>query len=279
MLLSHTISIKNNPRNCRTVNVLSDHGYRELNPYTDISDPYNISTGNPLLDPEIGNNFELGFNSGFGKGGNLNFSLFENIKSQDISDVTTFYPEYHVGDSIYNNVSVTTRQNVGEEYNTGFTFSGSLPVTSRFKIRANLVVTHRKVVSDLPEVNVPTALRARINMNINYEFPKDLVLEAFGFYNSPSKNIQGKVPQFFIYNFAFRKLFWDKSASIGFTTTNPFNKYIKQVSTTTTESSTARNERLRPFRSFGVSFTYKFGKLESKKGREQNNNNDVQDLN
>jgi outer membrane receptor protein involved in Fe transport len=254
--------------------------YRDLNPFTDISDPYYITTGNPLLDPEIGNNFELGFNSGFGKGGNLNFSLFENINSNEIDPLTTFYPEYQVGDSIYTNVSVTTRENIGTEYNSGFTFSGSLPITSRFKIRANIVLTHRRIVSEIEGFSGSTGVRGRFNMNLNYELPKDLVLEAFGFYNSPSKNLQGKTPQFFIYNFALRKLFWNRNASFGFTATNPFNKYIKQVSTTTTEISTSKNVSQRPFRSFGVSFTLKFGKLEAKKGgREENGNNDIQDLN
>jgi len=254
--------------------------YRDLNPFTDISDPYYITTGNPLLDPEIGNNFELGFNSGFGKGGNLNFSLFENINSNEIDPLTTFYPEYHVGDSIYTNVSVMTRENVGTEYNSGFTFSGSLPITSRFKVRANIVLTHQRIVSDIEEVSGSTGVRARFSMNLNYELPKDLVLESFGFYNSASNTLQGKRPQFFIYNFALRKLFWNKKASFGFTATNPFNKYIKQVSTTSTEISSSQNVSQRPFRSFGISFTLKFGKLEAKKGeRGENGNNDMQDLN
>jgi hypothetical protein len=105
------------------------------------------------------------------------------------------------------------------------------------------------------------------------------VFEVFGFYNSPSKNIQGKVPQFFIYNFAFRKLFWNKNASFGFTTTNVFNKYIRQVTTITTDNSSSRIVFQRPFRSLGVSFTYKFGKMEAKKGRDDSNNNQVPDFN
>lgn len=252
--------------------------YRELNPFTDISDPYYITTGNPLLKPEIGNNFELGFNTGIKKTGNLNISVFERVNSQNVTELTTFYPSYQVGDSVYNNVSVTSRQNVGKEYNSGLTISGSYPLTSKFKVRANLLLTHRNIVSDLSAVSMNTGFRTRVNMNLNYELPKDLVIEVFGFYNSPSKNIQGKVPQFFIYNFAFRKLFWNKTTSFGFTTTNVFNKYIRQVTTITTENSSSRIINQRPFRSFGISFTYKFGKMEAKRGREENNNNQTPDF-
>jgi len=116
-------------------------------------------------------------------------------------------------------------------------------------------------------------LRTRLNMNVTYQLPQDLVLELFGFYSAPSYSIQGKVPQFFIYTFAFRKLFWDKKASLGFTATNVFSKYIRQVSTITTEGYRSQNLRELPFRSFGISLSYKFGKLEFKKtgGTEDNN--------
>jgi hypothetical protein len=252
--------------------------YRELNPFINLSDPYNVSTGNPLLKPEIGNNFELGYSSSFKKGGNIYIGLFERINSHDIKDITTFYPDYQVGDSIYHNVSVNTRQNIGEEYNSGITLSGSYPITSKLNLRGNLMITDRYQVTHLPTGNISTGLRTRVNLNATYELPKDLVLEFFGFYNSASRGLQGKNPQFFIYNFAFRKLFWNKKASIGFTATNPFSKYIKQVTTISTDSYTSTSIRQLQLRSFGLSFMYKFGKLEFSKNKQEDNNNDMNNL-
>ena len=60
MLLSRIILIKSKLLKLSYSKRIERPEYRELNPFTDISDPYNITTGNPLLDPEIGNNFELG---------------------------------------------------------------------------------------------------------------------------------------------------------------------------------------------------------------------------
>jgi hypothetical protein len=102
---------------------------------------------------------------------------------------------------------------------------------------------------------------------------KTLVVEFFGFYNSATRNVQGKSPQFFIYNFALRKLFWDKKGSIGLTATNPFNKYIRQVTTVATDSYTSSMLRLMPLRSFGISFSYKFGKMEFSKNKQEDDNN------
>jgi hypothetical protein len=75
-----------------------------------------------------------------------------------------------------------------------------------------------------------------------------------------------------MYTFALRKLFWDKKASLGFTATNPFSKYVRQVTTISTESYTSNTIRQMPLRSFGISFMYKFGKMEFSKTKEEDNN-------
>ncbi len=247
--------------------------YRELNPFINLSDPYNITTGNPYLKPETGNKIELAYNARFSKGGNISVSLMEQINTNDDKQVTTYYPEYVVGDSTYTNVSVTTRQNVGEEYNTGLSASGSYPVTKNLNLRANVMLTYRYSVSTLTTGSNSTGFRARINMNANYQLPKGMALEFFGMYSAPSQSIQGKVPQFFMYNFALKKMFRDDKGSLGLTMTNPFNKYINQVTTISTENYMSESIRQRPFRSFGVNFTYKFGKLEFARNQEDNYNN------
>ena len=95
-------------------------------------------------------------------------------------------------------------RNIGEEYNSGLSASGSYPVTSH--IRGNLMFTHRYLVTDVGTGNTSMGLRSRFNLNVTYQLPKDLVVELFGMYSSSAQGIQGKIPQFFIYTFAFRKI-------------------------------------------------------------------------
>jgi ferric enterobactin receptor len=249
--------------------------YRELNPFVNLSDPYNITTGNPILKPEIGNNFELGYSRTFTKGGNIYISLIERINTQDKKQITTYYPYYQIGDSIYTNVSVTNNQNIGEEYNSGINISGSYPVTSKLNLRGNLMISHRYLVTRQSTGNMSIGFRSRLSLNATYQMNKDLVFELFGFYSSASQNIQGRIPQFFIYTFALRKLLWDKKLSIGFTATNPFSKYVRQVTTISTDNYTSNIFRQIPLRSFGLSITYKFGKMEfgKEKGKEEEENN------
>jgi ferric enterobactin receptor len=248
--------------------------YRQLSPFLNISDPYNISTGNPLLKPEIGNNFEAGYMRSIAGGANLFFSLIERINTHDLKNITTFYPDFEVGDSVYKNVSVNNIQNIGKEYNSGISLSASLPMKRIFTLRTNLQVTQRNLVSPLITGNSNMGLRVRFNLNASCQLPKSLIIETFGNYNSASKSIQGKVPQSITYTIAARKQLLNKKASIGLTSTNPFNKYVKQVTTIETNNYSATSVRYVPFRSFGISFTYKFGKLEFKKPKEDVLNNE-----
>lgn len=245
--------------------------YRDINPFMNLSDPYNITTGNPLLKPEIGNNFELGYNKTFKNGGNVYIALIERINTDDVKPYTVLYPTYVIGDSTYVNVSVTNRQNIGIEYNSGLSVSGSVPVTSQLNLRGNLMVTQKRVVNDLLGGSVTNGTNWRFNLNATYQLPRDLILEGFGNYSSAINTIQGKRPQQLTYNFAFRKQFYHKNASIGLTATNPFTKYISQVTTIRAANYISTNTVLVPYRSFGISLTYKFGKLEFKKGKEQGN--------
>ena len=245
--------------------------YNELNPFINLSDPYNITKGNPLLQPEIGNNFELGYNKTLDNGGNIYVALIERINTDDIKPYTFFYTTYQIGDSTYNNVSVTTRENTGTEYNSGIMVSGSLPI-NKLSLRSNLQLIQQRNIDNLEQGNITIGYKFRINLNAAYQFPHNLTLELFGNYNSAVNSVQGKMPQLATYTFAFRKQFWNKKASIGFTATNPFNKYISQVTTLSTVNYSSYSTREVPYRSFGISFSYKFGKLEFKKVKEDDNN-------
>ena len=246
--------------------------YREINPFLNLADPYNITTGNPLLQPELGNNFELGFNKSFDGGGNLYVSLVSRFNTDDIKPYTAFYSSYKIGDSLYKNVSISNRQNIGLENRSGITISGSVPFGKKLTVRTNIGLYNRHVVNRLSANNVTDGFDGRMNVNATLQLPKNLSLEGFGNFNTSVNNIQGKQPQFFAYTFAFRKFFMNKKMSFGFTATNPFSQYIQQVTTVTTSNYTSYNLRLVPYRSFGISFSYKFGKLEFKKAKEDDKN-------
>ena len=94
--------------------------------------------------------------------------------------------------------------------------------------------------------------------------------EVFGNYNMGIR-WQGRQASNYSYTIAARKQMWNKKASIGFVGVNIFNKYIKQTSQQLSDNIVSDNFRNIPYRSFGISFTYKFGKIKFSKPKEEDN--------
>jgi ferric enterobactin receptor len=239
--------------------------YNALNPFYNIADPNNISTGNPNLKPEFGHNFELGYNNQFSNGATVYVAGFYRLTTNDIQSFTTFYDTLSIHGTKYTNVSLAQQANIGQQIDEGANLFASLPA-GKFTFRTNMFLANREVTDPgLPDVN---GLYYRLNLNTSYEFAKDLAAEFFINYRSSQKTIQGTNPGFVFYNFAVRKQLFHRKASIGLTAANPFNQYV-DVRTITYGSNFNENAlREIPLRSFGISLMYKFGKMQFKKEKQ-----------
>jgi len=254
--------------------------YSDVDPFYNVSDPHNISTGDPDLKPELGHNYELGYNKSFNNGPSIYFSLFYRRNTNDIQSLTTYYSVLPVNGTNYDDVELTTRANIGSETNEGANLYISIPVTGKFSLRSNNFFADRISENPFDPLNPgdPTRVSGfayRLNLNASYEFAPSFAAEVFGNYRSSQRTIQGTSPAFSFYNFALRKQLWKKTASIGLTAANPFSNYIAQTTTTNTGNSYQTSTREVPFRSFGISLTYKFGKLEFKKPAKQDEPDDT----
>lgn len=239
-------------------------GYNQLNPFYNIADPHNISTGDPDLKPEFGHNYEVGYNKSFSNGANIYVAGFYRYNTNDLQSFTTLYPTLKVGDTTYTNVALTQQYNIGKEITDGANIYASLPAGS-FTFRTNMFFANRESINPGdPTVN---GFIYRINLNTSYEFTKNFAAEFFINYRSSQRTIQGTNPGFVFYNFAVRRQFWNKKASIGITAANPFNQYVNVSSNTYGSNFNQNALRQIPLRSFGLSLTYKFGKMEFKRDK------------
>jgi ferric enterobactin receptor len=241
--------------------------YGDLNPYYNISDPHNISTGNPGLKPEVGHRYELGYNKTFGKGANIYVAAVYRYNSEDIQSFATYYSSLNISGTEYSDVSLTQRYNIGWQSQIGGNFFGSVPVTQALNLRSNIQFGTRTNAS--PGLATVTGFTFRGNLNASYSFGKDLIAEVFGNYNSSQKTIQGTRPAFGFYTLAMRKTFLHKNASVGLTATNPFNKYVDQSSILYGTGFSQTLLRKVPYQSFGITLSYKFGKLEFKEKEKE----------
>jgi ferric enterobactin receptor len=247
--------------------------YRDLNPFINTTDPNNFYAGNPYLNPELGNRFELGWNYNLNAGGSFSVTAFYRTSQDDIQPYIVYYPSLPVGDTVYYNVAVSTKENIGLEKNLGMNIFADLQLTPKFNLRTNVFAFYREIDNALdPGLNAHS-WNYRINMNMAYNFSNTLAGEFFANFNSPRNELQGKYPSFSSYTFAFRKQIWKKKGSIALTATNIFSEYLNQTSVLTGPDFTVNSTRKIPFRSIGINFTWKFGKLEFKKEKPENSDN------
>ncbi|MDH7459709.1 outer membrane beta-barrel family protein [Chitinophagaceae bacterium 26-R-25] len=243
--------------------------YGDLNPFINTADPKNITAGNPYLKPEIGHRVELGYAHDIANGGSISVTAFYRHNLNDIQPYVKFYPTLQVGDSTYYNVSVSSRENIGTEDNTGINLFADVHPTSKLALRSNLSFFHRKIDNQIDTSQSRTSFNYRININASYQFNGTLSAEFFGNFNSARNEVQGKYPSFTTYSFAIRKMFWNKKGSLALTANNPFNEYIKQTTELYGTNFTTTSVRKIPFRSVSLNFTWKFGKLAFKKEKEK----------
>lgn len=246
--------------------------YGDLNPFINTADPKNITAGNPYLQPEVGNRYELGYSRDFGATGSVMANLFYRANNHDIQPYIVYYPTLKIGDSTYTNVSVSSRENIGLENNMGVNLFGDIHLATKLTVRTNLFLFYRHITNMLDPGYNAHSFNYRLNMNADYEFSNTLAGEFFGNFNSPRNEVQGRYPSFVTYSFAFRKQFWNKKGSLALTATNPFNEYVNQRTEVFGPNFTLSSNRKIPFRSFGINFTWKFGKLEFKKDKEEDLN-------
>jgi len=247
--------------------------YGDLNPFINTSDPKNLSSGNPLLLPEIGNRYELSYSKDIASKGSVVITAFYRINKHDIQNYVLYYPSLVVGDSTYTNVAVSTRENIGFEKNLGLSVFGNINFTKQFSVRTNIFGFYRHTLNNFDSGQNSSSFNYRINVNVTYLFSKTLAGEFFGNFNSARHEAQGTYPSFTSYNIAVRKQIWKKKGSIAFTAVNPFNEYVNRKTSVFGPGFTVSNFQRIPFRSFGVNFTWKFGHLEFKKPREDNSIN------
>lgn len=243
--------------------------YGDLNPFINTSDPKNITAGNPYLQPEIGQRYELGYSRDFPAIGSFMINIFYRHNGFDIQPYVKYYPELQVGDSLYKNVTVSTRENIGTEKNTGVNLFANLHVTQKLSIRANVFLFHRYIINEIDKGLNRRSFNYRSNLNATYQFSSLLAAEFFGNFNSARNEVQGKYPSFTSYSVAIRKLSANKKMSLALTATNPFNAYVRQELELYGANFTQTSLRKIPFRSIGINFTWKFGKLEFKKDKEE----------
>ncbi|QQL51343.1 outer membrane beta-barrel family protein [Mucilaginibacter ginkgonis] len=246
-----------------------------LNPFINRANPQSQSVGNPTLAPEVSQTVEFNYNTFIGTS-IINASVYYKQTNGLIEGILT--PLSEVLDGTLITGTRSTNQNIGQNHSVGGSIFGSVNPVKWLTLRGsiNAYTYNPKVYSQYASFFSQTGVYWQYTgfASASVDFGKGFIAEGFGFTNSARRTIQGTSPSFGIYVIGVKKQFWDKKASLGFNTVTPFseNKYFNQDITSagfSQHSSTAF-----PFRSFGISFSYNFGKLNFSAEKKKGINND-----
>ncbi|WP_316734590.1 outer membrane beta-barrel family protein [Pedobacter aquatilis] len=249
-------------------------GQSYLNPFRNESDQFNIMQGNPQLNPELSDNFELGYST-YIKSSILNASVFYRRTGGVIESSISPIADNGV------NKTYTTYINVGTAQTYGANVFASYNPKPKWTLMTNLGLNTYEVSNSLTNVSTGTFLNYNIFGRSAYGFGKGYNFELFGVVNSPRRTYQGKTDAMVFYGASIKKEILKKKGSIGFNTLNPFNRdlHIQTVNNSVTATGTVFQSQniYYPLRSFGVNFSYSFGKLKFTEKKKIKNDDTKQD--
>lgn len=231
---------------------------RQLNPFGNSSDPYNIRKGNPDLTPEYVNAIEAGYSRYINKS-MLNATLYYRYVTDVIENIN------YVDDF---GVSTVTYQNVGsrESYGGELTYSGQFYKWWSMNAGFNFyqLSYNSGESSELSNAGFTWNFKASNNFRIG----STLTAQLSGRYDASRVTSQGSMDARYAIDAGIKKDILNKKASINLRVRDIFNtrKFAYESIGT---NYTQYTERFPSTRMVQLSFSYRFGKMNMDKKKSQ----------
>ncbi len=245
-----------------------------LNPFINKSNIQSQSEGNPQLAPEVSQTVELNYNA-FIKSSVVNLSVYYKHINGLIEGIAS-----PISDTVNSSTVVkgtrTIYQNIGSNNSFGASFYGSINPIKILTIRGSATAyTYNPDPTGLYHLDATstgTYIQYTVFGSGSVTLNGGFIAETYLIATSSRRTIQGTNPAFSLYAIGLRKQIFNKKASIGLNTVQPFSNYKYFNQNISSPGFVQTSSTQFPFRSFGLTFSYSFGKLtfsnplEKKKG-------------
>ena len=236
----------------------------ELNPFTNYSDSLNLSYGNPNLQPEYTNSYEMGYSTIF-----FDFNIYTSLFLKQTNGMIT-----EISNLANNGITETTYENIASQKNYGTEILANGKLFPWWSINANASYFR----SDINDPVLVTGTRnysyswaGRINST--WSLAKTLSLQISSTYNSPVVRPQGRTDAIYFTDVAIKKDFMNGNLSVNLRLSDIFNTR-KYSSETYGNGFTLLNTGQRDSRILFLGLTYNINNYKQSKDRVKDINVD-----
>lgn len=239
-----------------------------LNPFIEIDNPLLIKYGNPALQPEFINSFDLGYTLIKNKR-----TIFSSLYYRNIENAIR---RYNFLDSNTNVINSTYSNFSGVNF-VGMEFIYEEQLAKWFKITSTLNIFYNSIKGN-EQLNIQDNDRLTWNykLNSNVKFFWDIDLQGFISYEAPQITPQGTISSFVNLNFAFKKEITE-NLTLALRVTDLLNTYEYHLNNSATnfDNYTYRKKETQVV---FLNLTYKFNQNElGKKSKENKENKEFEE--
>ena len=223
----------------------------DLNPFFNIRNNFNIRQGNPDLQPEFTDSYELTSIYKIGKA-SFSSSIYHKYTTEVVERVSTFQ----------DNVTTTTPENIGTNASIGFETNGKYSPNKWLTLTGDFNYNYFDRVGTFESQSFDFSGRqwsSRLGSKIG--FPADIDVELTGNYQSGYNTIQGDVTGYAFLDLGIRKKIFKGKAVINLGVRDAFESRIEEIHVSQPTFETYSFSQRGRFVTLGIS--YGFGKGEA----------------
>jgi iron complex outermembrane receptor protein len=239
-----------------------------LSPLYRVRDLLNLSVGNPFLQPEFTDSYEVGYMKGWER-----FLFNATVYHRASTNVHT-----RIIRLAENNVAIQTRENALRRNSTGLELINQVQVTNWWDATVSGNFFYSEIFGDNIEEGFNNSNYSwTVSLLSNMAIPNLFTLQVQGNYRGPIVFPQGEIEPFWGINAGIRKNIMNEKATISLNVSDIFNTRIFRIRN---EDTRFVQDRVfnRETRIGTIAFTYRFGGFSEKQnGRERRDDGDFDD--
>ena len=229
------------------------HDLYYLDPYVDLADPYNISYGNPSLQPALAHVFALAYTTLIQKT-SISVNTLHQFTNNSIQQFTTLGAD---------TVASTTFGNIGRNRNTSFSLGINTALFKMVNINLNSNANYQEYHSTING-------KPRNNKGLTYGFSGGFHLRLKTWrigsnlsYNAPNILAQGRTAGYTSNSATLNKYFLkNNKANIGLSVTSLFQEHRRTFTEIDDPAFYLRRESISVIRRYNLALNYRFAKVQ-----------------